>query len=625
MFLSDATLSTAVSRLGENHGRPRLGDYLIFRRALVRTTVPDTPTNGALASDAPIPPPGVTAPTSEPVLVRTGLTSPPFVYAVDELALCVPHDNLDAWAQQPYFIPFGAKKTPASGYKTYKFPSNGTDNTADNWQTKPFTPVVLQRGTSPREWEVVSGSAEELETFLLFPPAARHALEKPRLFDAACWWLRFWNFDTPPTEVGLVERFTSDLRLTDLEVAALFAPVSDDDVLELGEAMGDPKVYLPPAAGGRIGNAPRPPHQAAAGDGLSSPPVEAVSDVIDYIASQGFVFEPWQVAAYITAIRTKPFVILAGISGTGKTKLPRLVAEATGSKLTVVPVQPSWTDSSDVIGFERLSGTFAPGYLLRCAAAAQGEQDAEHVLLLDELNIARVEYYLAEVLSLIEERHNEGGHIVSPPLVPNASLGEDGTDWTGVRLPSNLALIGSVNMDETTFGFSKKVLDRSFVIEFSTVDLGIVGDAEARPTEPNAWPVEWWQSPSLTLAAHPERTHEVVTDCIGALTTINELLAVAQLQVGYRVRDEIAMFCIHAQPYLDMFVTRDEEPIDPLDLAITMKVLPRIQGGGPTIRGVLDNLTEWATARTPAFPMCAERIAIMRQRLDESGFASYWL
>lgn len=625
MFLSEATLSTAVSRLGENHGRPRLGDYLIFRRALVRTTSPGASSNGALATDAPIPPPGAVAPTTKPVLVRTGLTSPPFVYAVDELALCVPHDILEDWVQPPYFIPFGAKKTSASGYKTYKFPSNGTDNTADNWQTKPFTPVVFQRGTSPREWKVVSGSAEELETFLLFPPAAKHALERPRIFDAACWWLRFWNFETAPSEADLVERFTSDLGLTDLEVDALFDPVSEIDVLEFGESIGDPKAYLPPAAGGRIGNAPRPPHQETAGEGLASPPADAVSGVIDYIAAQGFVFEPWQVAAYITAIRTKPFVILAGISGTGKTKLPRLVAEATGSKLTVVPVQPSWTDSTDVIGFERLSGTFSPGYLLRCAAEAQSEPNTEHALLLDELNIARVEYYLAEVLSLIEERHKVDDQIISPPLVPNASLGEDGTDWTGVRLPSNLALVGSVNMDETTFGFSKKVLDRSFVIEFSTVDLGIVGDAVETPAPPNAWPVEWWQSPSLTLAAHPERSHEVVTDCVGALTTINELLAVAQLQVGYRVRDEIAMFCIHAQPYVDTFVTRDEEPLDPLDLAITMKVLPRIQGGGPTIRGVLDNLTEWATARTPAFPMCAERIAIMHQRLDESGFASYWL
>jgi hypothetical protein len=85
------------------------------------------------------------------------------------------------------------------------------------------------------------------------------------------------------------------------------------------------------------------------------------------------------------------------------------------------------------------------------------------------------------------------------------------------------------------------------------------------------------------------------------------------------------MFCIHAQPYLELFVTRDEEPIDPLDLAITMKVLPRIQGGGPTIRRVLESLRDWATSRTPAFPMCADRIAIMRQRLDESGYASYWL
>lgn len=621
MYLSESTLSAAVGRLGASRGRPRLGDYLIFRRALARTINPWSPSNGALASTAPIPPEDADL-TVRPGLVRTGIRSAPFVYAVDELALCVPHDALGEWPHQPYFIPFGAK--PGYGYKTEKFPSNGSDNTADNWQTQPFTPVKLEPRTRPREWEVVSGTAEELETFLLFS-ASRDQPDKPRLFDAACWWLRFFSFDDPPTEESIVQRFIDDLGLPELEVGAIFEPLSDEDALEVAETLAGPAVYLPPAPGARVSTPRRSVPATPAEGGPAAPPLDALSAVIAYVAAQGFVFEPWQIAAYVTALRTKPFVILAGISGTGKTKLPRLVADATGSSLTVVPVQPSWTDSSDVIGFERLNGTFAPGHLLQCAAAAQADSETEHILLLDELNIARVEYYLAEVLSLIEERHLEGEVVVSPPLVPHASKSEDGTEWNGVRLTSNLAVVGSVNMDETTFGFSRKVLDRSFVIEFSTVDLGIVGDTEADPVEPSSWPVEWWRSPSLTLAAHPDRADDVVTDCIGALSTINEDLAVAQLQVGYRVRDEIAMFCLNAQPYVELFVTRDEEPVDPLDLAITMKVLPRIQGGGPTIRRVLESLKSWATARTPAFPMCAERIAIMQQRLDESGYASYWL
>ena len=76
---------------------------------------------------------------------------------------------------------------------------------------------------------------------------------------------------------------------------------------------------------------------------------EYVSRVIKAIAESGFYFEPWQIAAYITALRTKPFVILAGVSGTGKSKLPALVAKVTGGVSKLLPVRPDWTDSSDVL------------------------------------------------------------------------------------------------------------------------------------------------------------------------------------------------------------------------------------------------------------------------------------
>jgi hypothetical protein len=91
-----------------------------------------------------------------------------------------------------------------------------------------------------------------------------------------------------------------------------------------------------------------------------------VRAVIDFIEAEGFIFQPWQIAAYITALRTKPFVILAGISGTGKSKLPALVAKATAGVSKILPVRPDWTDSSEVLGFMNLQGSFRPGELLIC-------------------------------------------------------------------------------------------------------------------------------------------------------------------------------------------------------------------------------------------------------------------
>lgn len=372
-----------------------------------------------------------------------------------------------------------------------------------------------------------------------------------------------------------------------------------------------------------------------------------VADVIDFVTKRGFVFEPWQVAAFITAVRTKPFVILAGISGTGKTKLPRLVADATGATCEIVPVRPDWTDSGEVLGSERLSGAFAPGPLLRVAREAMSNPERQYFFMLDEMNIARVEYYLAEVLTHIEEKTRAGDVVQSKPLAPDAPLDANGQTWSDVVLPSNLCIVGSVNMDETTHGFSRKVLDRSFVLEFSEIDLSKTEAAE-NPAPAN-WAVSDWKQTYLSLGEFPQPDDPTVLRVISVLTVLNVSLAAVQTQVGYRVRDEIALFCIHARDCAESFGRSGGLQVDPLDLAVTMKVLPRLQGGGATIRRVLKDLLTWAEGApasagtddgaepdsdlTPVeedgagdrFPLCAERLRLMIARHDESGFTSYWL
>lgn len=407
-------------------------------------------------------------------------------------------------------------------------------------------------------------------------------------------------------------------------------------MLTFAEEMAAPESYLPPAPVSSRGA-----RRTAAGVAVAAATQPAdlqgkVDSVIAQLQARGFIFEPWQVAGFITAVRTKPFAILAGISGTGKTKLPRLIAEITGAESQVVPVRPDWSDSSELLGYERLDGTFQPGALLRLAQRAQSSPDRQFFLVLDEMNLARVEYYLAEVLSHIEEQHpTEDGRFISAPLLPNASA-SDGIEWGTVCLPSNLCLVGSVNMDETTHGFSRKVLDRSFVIEFSTVDLSVIG--ALTETEATAgWDTADWRVAARALAAHPQRASAEVQRIIETLIKVNQILEQGQLQFGYRVRDEITMFCLSAQQCADSFTTSSAGTVDPLDMAIAMKVLPRIQGGGGTVRRVLDDLMSWASpsqtaaadepgeGRNVGFPFCADRIALMLRRLKESGFTNFWL
>lgn len=380
----------------------------------------------------------------------------------------------------------------------------------------------------------------------------------------------------------------------------------------------------------------------------------ATDALVEYVGRRGFVFEPWQVAAYVTALRTKPFAILAGVTGTGKSRLPALVAEGTGGAARLVPVRPDWTDSADVLGYTDLRGEFRPGVVLDAAREAMGHPRRHWVAVLDEMNLARVEQYFAEVLSRVEDRrpHPRGGFATAPLLHPTLHPGDE---WRGVVLPPNLALVGTVNVDESAHGFSRKVLDRAFTLELAEPDLSAWEPAGAAgEPEPAWWPVAAWHPRAVTLAGLGSPTdceRALVRRTVDALAAANASLAPAGLQVGYRARDEAALFVLHAAETPAAFATRGGEPVDPLDLALAMKLLPRIAGGSDAVRrallgllgwardgrGALDEagaralLDDWERAGRPAslpgahFPRTAARLALMWERLAAEGFTSFWL
>lgn len=382
---------------------------------------------------------------------------------------------------------------------------------------------------------------------------------------------------------------------------------------------------------------------------------EGVESVVQFIESRGFVFEPWHIAQYVTALRTKPFVILAGITGTGKSKLPALVAEATGSTRQLVPVRPDWTDSSDVLGYTDLQGVFRPGRVLEVVRDAIDQSDRHSVCIIDEMNLARVEQYFAEILSHIEDRKpSEGGGFASKGLLGQTLSAAD-EEWTQVHLPANLALVGTVNMDESAHGFSRKVLDRAFTLELSDVELSNWRtDPDQEPVTATTWPTSAWHPRAIMLGQLKDlETDEVelIESVIEKIVQINTFLRRAQLQVGYRSRDEIALFVLHAQDVQSAFRARSGTAVDPLDLAIQMKVLPRIIGGSNGVRQLLGEFLGWAhdgKARSnddevraivelwesggrgealvgSRYPRSSARLALMWQRLELEGFTSFWL
>ncbi|NLY86705.1 MAG: AAA domain-containing protein, partial [Tissierellia bacterium] len=207
---------------------------------------------------------------------------------------------------------------------------------------------------------------------------------------------------------------------------------------------------------------------------------------------RGFIYTYEDICNFYLCLKTKPFLILAGISGTGKSKLVKLFSEAINAnndnnRYRIISVKPDWTDSTELFGYKNISDSFIPGPLTLILDEASRPENVNkpYFICLDEMNLARVEHYLSEYLSIIESRgFKDNGRIETDKIFPEGYL-PTGHKYYNLRIPENLYIIGTVNMDDTTFAFSRKVLDRVNTIEFSEVRL-----EELDFTEENIEPLE---------------------------------------------------------------------------------------------------------------------------------------
>ena len=377
------------------------------------------------------------------------------------------------------------------------------------------------------------------------------------------------------------------------------------------------------------------------GDETEMRTVEKLNAIKSYIGGKGFSYEDQLIENFYLSLKSKPFVILAGTSGTGKTRLVRLFAEAIGARYHQVAVRPDWSDSTDLFGHTDLNGTFVPGCVLEFLVEAQRNPDHPYILCLDEMNLARVEYYLSDFLSVIETREFQGEKIHTDPLVPIGIYGKDEgarKKYGEVFFPENLYVVGTVNMDETTFPFSRKVLDRANTIEFNYVDLvpDFSGTVNGTPLQERN---EFLKTEYLLLAQCPEEAQEDVKGYCLQLEKINQILQTANAHVGYRVRDEICFYLLNNR---DAKLMSDDAA---LDHEIMQKILPRIQGSGASIKDMLCRLFREILAGdydrqagdavgmgkkikengNIRYPLSANKVMFMVRRFEEDGFTSYWL
>lgn len=352
---------------------------------------------------------------------------------------------------------------------------------------------------------------------------------------------------------------------------------------------------------------------------------------------------------FITALRTKPFMLLAGISGTGKSRIVRKLAQATVTEelqrteeykgtdfandrwklhspanFELIQVKPNWHNSMDVTGY--LSNIPSPHYIftpfIEFIVKAWQHPEVPFFLCLDEMNLAPVEEYFAEFLSAIESRSFEDGKYITDPIIkpfnmfgkmknekgemvdvgglmvntlfPNFQASDTDSETAqiikhfrtkGLTLPKNLIVIGTVNMDETTFSFSRKVLDRAMSVEMNEVDYDsfLTGNTDdelkavVKGFEDGRYGEDVTLN-SLLVDRHIE-AKEIVDDLgedaqfvIGYLKRINALLEGTPFKLGYRAANEALIYLQSSKEF------GQGDRIAALDNFTLMKILSRIEG-----------------------------------------------
>lgn len=397
----------------------------------------------------------------------------------------------------------------------------------------------------------------------------------------------------------------------------------------------------------------------------------------------------------LTALRTKPFLLLAGISGTGKSRLVKELAfmtclentinaetqkpyEAQTDKTTpfnycLIEVKPNWHDSSELLGYyNALDNKYELTPFIRFVYRAIRYSDMPFFVCLDEMNLAPVEQYFAEYLSVLETRTLTNNGIVSATLLDKTLFNgisvanykdEDKSLINylaehGLKLPNNLYVIGTVNMDDTTHQFSRKVIDRAFTIEMNGGDLtDMFSDKNANAlryrNSADVVPLDAIKGRFVhateifhTDSPYLKYENDIKKFVPSYLNAINEKLTKTPFQVNYRVQNELILYLAYLIQQND-FPNDIETLIKESVLAILLeKILPRIQGDDKLLgrgqdKDVFTELSEYVernlliieeqtednkklVSGSDLYHQVIEKLDQMHQRLENSYFANFF-
>lgn len=385
---------------------------------------------------------------------------------------------------------------------------------------------------------------------------------------------------------------------------------------------------------------------------------------------------------HLYALRTKPFLLLAGISGTGKSRIVKEMAYAScpdegdlrkddvapGNYL-LVEVKPNWHDSTELLGYEStIKGNYVLTPFVKFLYKAMKYPDVPFFVCLDEMNLAPVEQYFAEFLSVLESRKllDDGETILSEPLIKaeifkkypelaielseenkveksQQKLGynmatspmekyipmEDAykeLQDKGLRIPQNVLVIGTVNMDETTHQFSRKVIDRAMTIEMNEVKFDTFfesNDELGYTDEPlgKEYFLPKYTSAKRALESIPEDAEWIKKEVPNLLEQLNKALDDTPFKVAYRVQNELVLYFVSLREEAEnKDLTREVLLNKAMDGILMMKVLPRIEGDRDLLEEPLKRLADFAKN----YSLANAKIDGMQKRLNNSHFTSFW-
>lgn len=347
------------------------------------------------------------------------------------------------------------------------------------------------------------------------------------------------------------------------------------------------------------------------------------------------------VTRYIASLVTKPFVLLSGLSGSGKTKLAQSFAQwicEDATQYCIVPVGADWTNREPLLGYvnalDESQYILPENGALQLLIEANKNQEKPYFLILDEMNLSHVERYFADFLSVMESKDQFKLHA---DAVNEKSGVPSELSW-----PKNLFVVGTVNIDETTYMFSPKVLDRANAIEFRVTNKEI----ETFLTAPNEIDLTQLETKGANMGASfvemaKNKEFEAIDTDVLNKTLVNFFAELKKTgaEFGYRTGMEI-----HRLYQQLSVINTDLAENDKIDIAVMQKLLPKLHGSRRKLCPILEVLATLCVKATVdakkdfldnkeeivfkenadvVYPLSLEKITRMYKGAIDNGFASY--